>query len=268
MHTELKKALQQEVLAAKSRWGGAIKLSKAPAGTPTAPLPIGVERTIARPASAEAFDVDDLRVRLLIDGPSASAECVRVEVSGDALPAQLQAAAAARVAELWGGILTKYSLAAPAAGGPFAIERVLAWCETKYTELLNLLPELVEGYDGVNEVGVTIRRYCLVDRAEGGEGGGGSSSEEEEEGEGEGEGGESSSEESGGRRKEAEALGEDARAPQGLSKKQQEASGVAMKKEKLEKKQGTRLRKQGAKANKFDAEAAGKKANKKNGLLH
>ena len=164
MHTELKKALQQEVLAAKSRWGGAIKLSKAPAGTPTAPLPIGVERTIARPASAEAFDVDDLRVRLLIDGPSASAECVRVEVSGDALPAQLQAAAAARVAELWGGILTKYSLAAPAAGGPFAIERVLAWCETKYTELLNLLPELVEGYDGVNEVGVTIRRYCLVDR--------------------------------------------------------------------------------------------------------
>ena len=41
-----------------------------------------------------------------------------------------------------------------------------------------------------------------------------------------------------------------------------------MKKEKLEKKQGTRLRKQGAKANKFDAVAAGKKANKKNGLLH
>lgn len=38
--------------------------------------------------------------------------------------------------------------------------------------------------------------------------------------------------------------------------------------EKRQKKQGTRLRKQGAKANKFDAEAAGKKANKKNGLLH
>lgn len=34
------------------------------------------------------------------------------------------------------------------------------------------------------------------------------------------------------------------------------------------KKSGVRLRKQGAKANKFDAEAAGKKANKKNGLVH
>ena len=31
---------------------------------------------------------------------------------------------------------------------------------------------------------------------------------------------------------------------------------------------GARLRKQGAKANKFDAEAAGKKPNKKNGLIH
>ena len=39
-------------------------------------------------------------------------------------------------------------------------------------------------------------------------------------------------------------------------------------KEKLEKKQGHRMRKEGAKANKFDAEAAGKKANKKNGLMH
>ena len=42
----------------------------------------------------------------------------------------------------------------------------------------------------------------------------------------------------------------------------------ALIKEKQEKRQGVRLRKAGAKANKFDAEAAGKKANKKNGLLH
>mmetsp|Transcript_27963 Transcript_27963/g.64217 ORF Transcript_27963/g.64217 Transcript_27963/m.64217 type:complete len:535 (+) Transcript_27963:639-2243(+) len=63
------------------------------------------------------------------------------------------------------------------------------------------------------------------------------------------------------RRREAEKLGEEGR-QQGISKKEQQ-------KQKEEKnKQGTRLRKQGAKSNKFDAEAAGKKANKKNGLLH
>ena len=42
----------------------------------------------------------------------------------------------------------------------------------------------------------------------------------------------------------------------------------ALIKEKQDKRQGTRLRKTGAKANKFDVEAAGKKANKKNGLFH
>eukprot|EP00962_Isochrysis_galbana_P043853 scaffold16832_cov115-Isochrysis_galbana.AAC.2 len=41
MEVELKKALQQEVLAAKARWGAEVKLSKAPSNSPTAPLPIG-----------------------------------------------------------------------------------------------------------------------------------------------------------------------------------------------------------------------------------
>jgi len=49
----------------------------------------------------------------------------------------------------------------------------------------------------------------------------------------------------------------------GVSKKEQQA----LIKEKQEKKQGHRMRKEGAKANKFDAEAAGKKAKKKGGLV-
>ena len=90
------------------------------------------------------------------------------------------------------------------------------------------------------------------------------------------------------RRREAESLGEDYK-PTTVSKKEQQAAI----KDKLEKKQGHRTAKtvrtksggrhreggvpaarfplrtwQGSKANKFDAEAAGKKANKKNGLVH
>jgi len=65
------------------------------------------------------------------------------------------------------------------------------------------------------------------------------------------------------RRREAEALGEDYK-PTTVSKKEQQAAI----KDKLEKKQGHRTAKTGSKANKFDAEAAGKKANKKNGLVH
>ena len=60
----------------------------------------------------------------------------------------------------------------------------------------------------------------------------------------------------------AQALGEDNPNAKQLSKKEMQQ----MKDEKRG--AGDRLRKQGAKANKFDAKAAGVKANKKNGLMH
>ena len=58
-------------------------------------------------------------------------------------------------------------------------------------------------------------------------------------------------------------LGEDFTGPKPPSKKEKKAT-----EEEKAAKKGARLRKAGAKHNKFDAEAAGKKANKKNGLLH
>jgi len=56
MDLDLKKALQQEVLAAKARWGAAIKLSKGPSSSPTAPLPIGRRQQTHEQASS--CDVD------------------------------------------------------------------------------------------------------------------------------------------------------------------------------------------------------------------
>ena len=65
-----------------------------------------------------------------------------------------------------------------------------------------------------------------------------------------------------GEAEEAMARGDDQGA-RPLSKKEQDKI-----REEKNNTQGKRLRKQGAKANKFDAEAAGKKANGKNKLLH
>ena len=63
--------------------------------------------------------------------------------------------------------------------------------------------------------------------------------------------------------------------PRGIKRKRgEEPNKMTGKKEQEEArkqkaaKAGSRLRKAGAKHNKFDAEAAGKKANKKNGLIH
>ena len=66
------------------------------------------------------------------------------------------------------------------------------------------------------------------------------------------------------RRKEAEEMrqrGEEA--PKRHGKKEQEEA-----RKQKEAKKGARLRKAGPKHNKFDAEAAGAKKNKKNGLMH
>lgn len=65
------------------------------------------------------------------------------------------------------------------------------------------------------------------------------------------------------RRREAELMGEDGGRPKQLSKKEQQKLD-----EEKKQKKGARLRKTGARASKFDAEAAGKTANKKNGLMH
>lgn len=286
MEPALKKSLQEEVLSAKKRWGDAVKLSKAPASSPTAPLPISVARTIPRPAAAEMFDVAELTVRLLVDGPAAAPGCLRVEVRGDSYPPVLLEAMAARVLSLWEGILTKYEIAPPAAGGPFAVERILAWCETKFVDLLNLDPTLIETYEGVNALGMTIRRFTLAEPKPTAEGKSEGSSERESEKKesDESSDGESDVEAERLMRIKLKAELEADRVYREERRKEHEEehgggqtghsgggdAGKAPKKKEKEtakEKQGTRLRKQGAKSSKFDAEAAGKKPNKKNGLV-
>ena len=311
-----KKALSAEVVAVKQRWGAEIKLQKAPKDAPGAPLPLCVARTIERPEAAYAFDVDDLTVKLWIEGldlkaaaaqppavdvsdevgSSAAAAMpddglpVRVEISGPVPPA-LYPRMATHVRNRWAT-----ELRARGTSHSWFLEKVLAWAEGAYIELLTLDQSLVEEYEGVNDEGMTIRRYTIAEPPPPKE-------EEEEDSDDE----DSSDYESDGdddvegidtklakmglseeaeramriklkaeeeaqrayreqRRKEAEEDRErNGDAPGGgLSKKEQKKQ----KADKTEKKQGTRLRKAGAKHNKFDAEAAGAKKNKKNGLMH
>ena len=286
---EAKKALQDEVVAVKQRWSAEVKLAKAAKDAPNYPLPIAVSRTIQRPEAADLYDVDELTVKLWVDSLEASEPApVRVEVAG-ALPETLQKRVAAAVDERWRG-----ELRARGSGKGFLLEKVLAWAEGAYTDLITLEPSFVEAYEACDAEGRTIRRYAIAEPpppAEekpidvGDDDSDDDESEEEEEEEedidarvakmkldtdadrqmriklkAEAEADRQWREE---RRKEAEAQGEDYGGPKPVSKKEQNKL-IAEKRET----QGKRLRKQGAKSNKFDAEAAGKKKNGKNSLLH
>ena len=303
------------------RWTSEIKLQKAPKEAPNAPLPLCVARTIPRPDVASAFDVDDLTIKLWIDGlevgtataatpvdisdegaaassaaaPPADGLPVRVEVDGP-LPKGLYPRIAQYIRDRWAA-----EIRARGASKSWFLEKLLAWAEGAFIELISLDKSLVEQYEGVNDEGMTIRRYTIAEpppppppppppKGSDEESSEEESSDEELEPEpepqdidarvakmsldpeaerkmriklkAEAEAERMYKEQ---RRKEAE---EDRQAgrdePKGLSKKEQEKA----KAEKIANKSGVRLRKAGAKHNKFDAEAAGKKKNNKNGLLH
>eukprot|EP00316_Scyphosphaera_apsteinii_P004792 CAMPEP_0119305100 /NCGR_PEP_ID=MMETSP1333-20130426/6175_1 /TAXON_ID=418940 /ORGANISM="Scyphosphaera apsteinii, Strain RCC1455" /LENGTH=280 /DNA_ID=CAMNT_0007308111 /DNA_START=11 /DNA_END=853 /DNA_ORIENTATION=- len=277
-----KKELQQQVVAVKTRWSDQVRLSKASPDSPSYPLPVGIQRTIPRPEGASAIDVDDLVVKLWIDALQVEELPVRAEVLGE-LPAELRRIIGTRMQTTWKKALMKQS----GPGTNWMIDIMLAYAEEHFSDLLLIDSRFVDQYEGVDEGGMTCRRYSIQEAP----------LEEEEDEDGEDDDDDDDNEESeddeGGpselaseeerlrriklaeeaeadrvwreeRRREAEKLGETVREAQPVSKKQQQA----LIKEKQEKRQGHRLRKTGSKANKFDAEAAGKKANKKNGLLH
>uniref|UniRef100_A0A7S4C075 Uncharacterized protein n=1 Tax=Chrysotila carterae TaxID=13221 RepID=A0A7S4C075_CHRCT len=282
--TDAKKVLQSEVVAVKTRWADQVKISKAGPESPTAPLPIGVQRCVPQPEAASAFDQNELNIKLWVDSLDPKEQKMRVEVLSE-LPAPLREAIAEQTLGRWQKLVAK-------AEGSWRLETIFTWVEDNFSELLLLLPEHIEQYHGVDTNGMTIRRYTIVELQAPAAAESDSSSQNSDGEESDGDGGSSDGADGTGseltaeqerllriklaaereadrvwreaRRKEAEELGEAARQQTGLSKKEQQARI----KEKQAKAQGVRLRKAGAKANKFDAEAAGKKPNKKNGLLH
>ena len=287
---DAKKALEEEVVAVKQRWSAEVKLAKAAKDSPTYPLPIAVARTIQRPEAASLYDVDELTVKLWVDSLEASEPApVRVEVSGP-LPEALQRRVATAVDERWRG-----ELRARGSGRGFLLEKVLAWVEGAYADLITLEASFVEAYEACDEEGRTIRRYAIAEPPPPAEEPIDVGDEDEDEDDDDDDDDDDEEEDIDARvakmkldadadrqmriklkaeaeaerqwreerRKEAESLGEDYNGPKPVSKKEQ--------KKLMEEKrqtQGKRLRKQGAKSDKFDAEAPGKKKNNKNSLLH
>jgi len=285
---ETKKALQEEIVAVKQRWSAAVKLTKAAKDAPHYPLPLAVARTIERPDSAALYDVDELTIKLWVDSLEARDPApVRVEVSAD-IPETLQRRIAQAVDERW-----RVELRARGAGKGFLLEKLLGWAEGAYADLIGLEPTFIDTYEACDEEGRTYRRYAIAEPpppADPVDVGDEDDEDDEDEDDEDDDGGDgidarlqnmTLDEEAERqlrirlkaeaeadrlyreqRRREAEELGEDVNGPKALSKKEKQAQAEA------KESQGKRLRKAGAKHNKFDAEAAGKKANKKNGLMH
>lgn len=158
------KALKQEFQQAKQKYGKAIKVFFQ---TPGPPWPARITRAISRTDIAQAYDVDEIRVRLWFDSPKFETLPVRVEVDAHkTLPKRLALLIAAMVEEHWKNELaTELSMPEHLRSG-WLVDSIFDWCEEKYAKFLQLEPTMLEAYLGFDDHGMTSRRYTLIDPQE------------------------------------------------------------------------------------------------------
>ena len=158
------KALKAELQQAKQKHGKAIKVFYQ---TPGPPWPARITRTIPRTDIAQAYDTEEIRVRLWFDSPKFETLPVRVEVdSHKTLPKRLSLLIAAMVEEHWKKELaTELSMPEHLRTG-WLVDSIFDWCEEKYAKFLQLEPTMLEAYLGFDDHGMTSRRYTLIDPEE------------------------------------------------------------------------------------------------------
>lgn len=148
--------LQVELKSAKERWGREVELSKAEKGAPNYPFPVCCTRYTPRPESAAAWDCEELPLRLVVDNADLSTAPVQVEVP-DIFPGDMSAQIEQRLEAQWKKFLGRKSK-----GSCWKIETMLEWVEGHFAELLRIIPEYVEMYEGCDDMGASMRRYTLV----------------------------------------------------------------------------------------------------------
>ncbi len=154
------KALKFEFQQIKSRWDSEIKLMW---NRPPPPWPARVLRIIPQTREAEMYDVDELRIRLIINGPNMEELPVEVEVAQKTIPKKLQDAISNNILNKWKEELTnELSLPEHLRSG-WQLEKMLTYAEKNFGSFLRLVPEFLEAYFGSNNDGVTIRRFAIIE---------------------------------------------------------------------------------------------------------
>ena len=109
------------------------------------------------------YDVDELRIRLIINGPNMEELPVEVEVAQKTIPKKLQDAISNNILNKWKEELTnELSLPEQLRSG-WQLEKMLTYAEKNFGSFLRLVPEFLEAYFGSNNDGVTIRRFAIIE---------------------------------------------------------------------------------------------------------
>ena len=153
------KALKKELAAVKTRWSDVKLFWK----KPNPPWPVRIQRVLSQPPPY-AFDVDDFKVVLFVDGPNMDTLPVHVEVTQKELPGVLTKRIAQEIETKWKAVLS--SQLENMTTRSWLVKRLLVWIESQFSDFLRLMPELLESYMGVDTNGASLRRYTIVEVAD------------------------------------------------------------------------------------------------------
>jgi hypothetical protein len=172
--------VQERLKALQAQWEPSLALQRAPQDSAHAPFPLMLRFDVDVPASCSHFDLDSIAVITTIEHRFLSASAsdsdavppescadaasaallphVRMHMESPSLPYPLRAAMAAHLC-----IGHRGDPAAPRATALVAtLSNVYARATTQLPELLTLVPEALERYDGVDARGSTERRTAFV----------------------------------------------------------------------------------------------------------
>lgn len=149
--------LQADLKRCKEKWGKEVELSKAEKGAPGFPFPVCCTRYIAQPESAMMWDVEELPIRLVVSSGDPAEMKVSVEVP-PIFPGELGKEIEKHVEKEWKKQLCKKR----PKEDTWLIGKILEYVETKFGDLLRLVPAYVDSYVGCDALGASMRRYTLV----------------------------------------------------------------------------------------------------------
>lgn len=160
------KELKPELMDLQATWGSQIQAAKAPKGAEGAPFPVKVLLEMEQPPACSNWDVEWLKVLLVIEGPELDCEDpadlpLKVEYPQTDLPSDVRREMAMMTLDQWRATVTA------ATNAPrWRLQETLSWVQTNYDKLLRVIPQCVDWYMGEDQSGISQRRYTITPQVE------------------------------------------------------------------------------------------------------
>mmetsp|Transcript_2920 Transcript_2920/g.5303 ORF Transcript_2920/g.5303 Transcript_2920/m.5303 type:complete len:301 (+) Transcript_2920:140-1042(+) len=160
------KELKPELMELQTTWGTQIQAAKTPKGTEGAPFPVKVLLEMEQPSTCSNWDVEWLKVLLVVEGPELDCEDpadlpLKVEYPQTDLPSDVRKEMAIMTLEYW-----REAVAAASDAPRWRLQETLSWVQSNFDKLLRVIPQCVDWYMGEDKNGISQRRYTITPQVE------------------------------------------------------------------------------------------------------